>query len=146
MRSVTLKSAMTPSRIGLMAVMLPGVRPSISFASLPTASICALTVLNATMEGSLRTMPRPRANTQVLAVPRSIARSFEKIANAPSSTGTLLLGYGSFIGQFARYCTAEVIARTSTESVCYTHLHNAGHVACLFLPRVRLQPDIGGNS
>src|ERR1043165_4204164 len=86
MRSAASKSAMTPSRIGLMAVMLPGVRPSISFASLPTASICALTVLNATMEGSLRTMPRPRANTQVLAVPRSIARSFEKTASAPSST------------------------------------------------------------
>ena len=43
-------------------------------------------VLNATIDGSLRTMPRPRAKTQVLAVPRSIARSFEKIANAPSST------------------------------------------------------------
>jgi len=64
-----------------------GVRPSISFASLPTASICALVVLNATIDGSLSTMPRPRANTHVLAVPRSIARSFEKNANAPSSTG-----------------------------------------------------------
>ena len=35
---MTLKSAMTPSFIGLMATMLPGVRPSISLASLPTAS------------------------------------------------------------------------------------------------------------
>src|SRR6185369_16154949 len=77
---------MTPSRIGLIAVMLVGVRPSISFASLPTASICALAVLKATIDGSLSTMPRPRANTHVFAVPRSIARSFEKTANAPSST------------------------------------------------------------
>ncbi len=37
--SVTSKSAMTPSFIGRMATMLPGVRPSISLASLPTASI-----------------------------------------------------------------------------------------------------------
>jgi hypothetical protein len=29
----------------------------------------------ATIEGSFRTMPAPRAKTQVLAVPRSIARS-----------------------------------------------------------------------
>ena len=35
--SVTVKSAITPSFIGRMAMMLPGVLPSISFASLPTA-------------------------------------------------------------------------------------------------------------
>src|SRR5687768_8535706 len=32
------------------------------------------------MEGSLRTMPRPWANTQVFAVPRSMAMSLENIA------------------------------------------------------------------
>ena len=36
--SATSKSAITPSRMGRMASMLPGVRPSISFASSPTAS------------------------------------------------------------------------------------------------------------
>ena len=36
------KSAMTPSRIGRMASMLPGVRPSISLASSPTARTCFL--------------------------------------------------------------------------------------------------------
>jgi hypothetical protein len=35
--SVTVKSAMTPSFIGRMAVMLPGVRPSICFAARPTS-------------------------------------------------------------------------------------------------------------
>jgi hypothetical protein len=35
--SVTVKSAITPSFIGRMAVMLPGVLPSICLASLPTA-------------------------------------------------------------------------------------------------------------
>ena len=59
--SVTSKSAMTPSFIGLIATMLPGVRPSISFASLPTASIFPVTLLMATIEGSLTTMPLPRA-------------------------------------------------------------------------------------
>src|SRR5262249_15701608 len=69
---------MTPSFIGLMATIFPGVRPSISFASLPTASTSPVFLLIATMEGSLTTMPLPLAYTSVLAVPRSIARSDEK--------------------------------------------------------------------
>src|SRR6187397_1729251 len=69
---------MTPSFIGLIATMLPGVRPSMSFASLPTASIRPFTLLIATIDGSFTTIPLPRAYTQVLAVPRSIARSLEK--------------------------------------------------------------------
>src|SRR5215204_1221833 len=68
---------MTPSFIGLIATMLPGVRPSMSLASFPTASTRPVTLLIATIEGSLTTMPFPRAYTQVLAVPRSIARSLE---------------------------------------------------------------------
>jgi hypothetical protein len=36
-------------------------------------------LLIATMEGSLTTMPLPRAYTKVFAVPRSIARSLEKM-------------------------------------------------------------------
>src|SRR2546426_6640435 len=69
---------MTPSFIGLMATMLPGVRPSMSLASLPTASTRPFTLLMATIDGSLTTIPLPRAYTQVLAVPRSMARSLEK--------------------------------------------------------------------
>src|SRR5947209_13136838 len=82
MRSVTLKSAMTPSFMGLIATMLPGVRPSISFASLPTASTSPVFLLMATIEGSFTTMPLPRAYTSVLAVPRSMARSLEKMLNS----------------------------------------------------------------
>src|SRR5580698_2044144 len=63
--------------MGRMATMLPGVRPSISFASLPTASTSPLVLLIATMEGSLTTMPLPLAYTSVFAVPRSMARSDE---------------------------------------------------------------------
>ena len=59
--SAASKSAMTPSFIGRIAVMLPGVRPSISFASVPTASMRPVTLLNATIDGSLTTMPLPRA-------------------------------------------------------------------------------------
>src|SRR5271157_185301 len=77
MRSVTLKSAITPSFMGRIATMLPGVRPSISFASLPTASTSPLFLLMATMDGSLTTIPLPLAKTSVLAVPRSMARSEE---------------------------------------------------------------------
>ena len=57
--SVTWKSAMTPSRMGRMAEMLPGVLPSISLASRPTATTFLESVI-ATTEGSLSTMPRPR--------------------------------------------------------------------------------------
>src|ERR671918_1457378 len=59
--SVTSKSAMTPSFIGLIATMLPGVRPSISLASLPTASTRPLILLIATIDGSLTTIPFTRA-------------------------------------------------------------------------------------
>ena len=76
--SAASKSAMTPSRIGRTGVMLAGVRPSISCASIPTASMFPFTVLNATIDGSFRTMPRPRAKMQVLAVPRSMATSVAK--------------------------------------------------------------------
>src|SRR5277367_923689 len=82
MRSVTLKSAITPSFMGRMATMLPGVRPSMSLASLPTASTSPLFLLMATMEGSFTTMPLPLAKTKVLAVPKSIARSDENKLNS----------------------------------------------------------------
>ena len=63
--SVTVKSAMTPSFIGRIAVMLPGVRPSICFAARPTSWITFLPLgppswRIATTEGSLSTMPLPR--------------------------------------------------------------------------------------
>src|SRR5690349_17431977 len=62
-----------------MATMFPGVRPSISFASLPTASTSPVFLLMATIEGSFTTMPLPLAYTNVLAVPRSMARSLENM-------------------------------------------------------------------
>src|SRR5574340_1236688 len=79
--SVTLKSAITPSFIGLMATTVPGVRPSMSFASRPTATTSPLALLMATIEGSFTTMPLPCENTSVFAVPRSIARSEENRLN-----------------------------------------------------------------
>ena len=60
MRSVVSKSAMTPSFSGRIATMLPGVRPIIRLASMPTARMPPVLVLIATTEGSFKTMPRPR--------------------------------------------------------------------------------------
>ena len=68
---------MTPFFIGLTAVIRSGVRPSISLASVPTASTSPESLRIATMDGSFTTMPLFRSNTSVLAVPRSIARSEE---------------------------------------------------------------------
>src|SRR6516162_5708113 len=79
--SVTLKSAMTPSFIGLIATTLPGVRPSISFASRPTATTSPLALLMATIDGSFTTIPLPCENTSVFAVPKSMARSDENKLN-----------------------------------------------------------------
>ena len=84
-----------------MAVMFPGVRPSISLASLPTASTWSLVLLIATIEGSLNTIPLPRANTQVFAVPRSIARSLENIDNAPRNTDSSREKGGTVLGPFS---------------------------------------------
>src|SRR3954468_10630363 len=96
---------MTPSFIGLIATMLPGVRPSMSLASLPTASTRPLTLLIATIDGSLTTIPLPRAYTQVLAVPRSMARSLENRDNIERRLKThdsLMRAAGLLIGRTPR--------------------------------------------
>ena len=80
-RSVMSKSAMTPSFMGRTAVMFPGVLPTMSFASFPTARMLLRPMVSrwtATTEGSLITIPRPLTMMMVLAVPRSIAISLEK--------------------------------------------------------------------
>src|SRR3989344_5008854 len=63
---------MTPSFIGRYAIISSGVRPIISFASFPTASILLSCVETATTEGSLRTIPFPGTNTRTEVVPRSM--------------------------------------------------------------------------
>ncbi len=75
MRSVRSKSVMAPWRMGRSATMYPGVRPIICQASSPMARTSRERLLSATTVGSFNTMPRPRSNTKVLAVPRSMARS-----------------------------------------------------------------------
>jgi hypothetical protein len=57
--SVTSKSAITPSFSGRIAEIVPGVRPSIRFASTPTACTSPDRWSIATTDGSLSTMPRP---------------------------------------------------------------------------------------
>ena len=75
---VTSKSAMTPSFIGRMAMMLPGVLPIMRFASSPTASTSPFSLFIATTDGSRRTMPLPFTCTNVFAVPRSMPISRDK--------------------------------------------------------------------
>ena len=57
---MTSKSAITPSLSGRMAWMVPGVRPSIRLASMPTACTSPVRESIATTEGSESTIPRPR--------------------------------------------------------------------------------------
>ena len=63
--------------MGRIVLTSPGVRPSIFLASEPTASTLPVLADMATTEGSLHTMPLPLTYTSVLAVPRSMAMSFE---------------------------------------------------------------------
>jgi hypothetical protein len=58
--SVTSKSAITPSFRGRIAEIVPGVRPSIRLASIPTACTSPERESIATTDGSDSTMPRPR--------------------------------------------------------------------------------------
>ncbi len=73
--SVTSKSAITPSFSGRIAGIVPGVRPSIRLASIPTACTSPVRESIATTLGSESTIPRPRTYTSVFAVPRSTAMS-----------------------------------------------------------------------
>ena len=50
---------MTPCFIGRMTLMLPGVRPIMSRAAVPTATTVLSRVASATTAGSLMTMPSP---------------------------------------------------------------------------------------
>jgi len=67
--SAASKSAITPSLSGLTALILPGVLPSINFASLPTANGIPSSKSIATTEGSCKTTPLPDTWIRVLAVP-----------------------------------------------------------------------------
>src|SRR4051794_40323828 len=66
---------MTPWRSGRIAEIVAGVRPIIRLASAPTAWISPDSESRAITDGSDRTIPRPRTNTSVFAVPRSTATS-----------------------------------------------------------------------
>ena len=57
-------------------MMLPGVRPSMAWASSPTFKSFPVFLSKATTEGSFKTMPLPRTKTKTEAVPRSIPISF----------------------------------------------------------------------
>ena len=131
--SVTSKSEITPSCNGRMATICDGVRPTISFASLPIA----FTLLRlrdemsmATTDGSLITMPLFFTWTSVLAVPKSIPISSEKSPNsqsiglftrnlAPQSAARINAParvYGSY--QSGRHRFQKQFRRTGTHSTC----------------------------
>ncbi|KRL18469.1 hypothetical protein FD39_GL000337 [Lactobacillus amylolyticus DSM 11664] len=55
-----------------MTLILPGVRPTILYASVPTATTLLVEVFTATTEGSFKTIPLPETLISTFAVPRSI--------------------------------------------------------------------------
>jgi hypothetical protein len=76
---VVSKSAITPSFIGLIATIAPGVRPIMRLASSPIAKTSRVCEFIATTDGSFIIIPLPREKTNVFAVPKSIPKSFENI-------------------------------------------------------------------
>src|SRR4051812_9069908 len=90
---------MTPSFRGRIAVIEPGVLPSISLATRPTAlpfwSTRLVPFFTATTLGSFRTIPSPLTHTRVLHVPRSMPMSMLNIPRRESKiTRTLLVAPG----------------------------------------------------
>ena len=67
-------------------MMLPGVRPSMAWASVPTFRSLPVVLSMATTEGSLRTTPLPFTYTRTEAVPRSIPISFANVILTPRCT------------------------------------------------------------
>ena len=65
--------------LGLIALMVPGVRPTMAFASLPTASMPVAQVVEGNDGGLVEHDPLAAGKDAVLAVPRSMARSFENM-------------------------------------------------------------------
>src|SRR5271156_4019712 len=90
--SVTSKSLITPSFSGRIAEIDPGVLPSISLATKPTACPFCRTRLvpffTATTLGSFSTIPSPLMQTSVLHVPRSMPMS---TLNMPRSESKITL-------------------------------------------------------
>ena len=85
--------------------MLSGVRPSIFFASVPTATILGprlRSVFTATTEGSDRMTPLPRTYTRVLAVPRSMAISLEK--NPVTASNSMGVFPGMIVLILRKFC------------------------------------------
>lgn len=78
---VAVKSAITPSFNGLMASILSGVLPSISFASYPVAIISPVFLSIATTDGSFSTIPFPFKVTKVFPVPKSMPISLPLNSN-----------------------------------------------------------------
>src|SRR5215203_6141856 len=66
---------MTPFFRGWVATMWAGVRPIMLLAADPTATTLSVFMSIATTEGSESTTPQPLTNTNVFAVPKSMATS-----------------------------------------------------------------------
>ena len=73
--TVNSKLAMTPSFKGLIARTFPGVRPSILYASSPTANTFFVSDSTATTLGSFNTIPSPFIYIRILNKGRDYAKS-----------------------------------------------------------------------
>src|SRR5438445_1731790 len=112
--------------MGLTTLRLPGVRPNISLASLPTAWTSPVRLSRATAEGSLTTMPLSPAQTRVLTVPKPIAKSAEnklnngrrllreiRVRQSKRITPTGLIGQ---VGKRPGWITGSILAEPAKET------------------------------
>ena len=118
--SVISKSAMTPSCSGRIALMDPGVLPSIVLATRPTALPLSRTrlvpFLTATTEGSFSTMPSPFTHTSVLHVPKSMPMSTLNMPRNESNITTSL-------SEMVRAHSTRVRSRLQVSMQRATHHH-----------------------
>src|SRR6056297_1901324 len=116
--SVVSRSAITPSRKGLIAIISPGVFQSIRLASAPTATTFLVPLSTATTEGSLITIPLPRTYTRVLQVPKSIPISVEK-ASVKRLNAIYTTPPGIFLESISSSISSTILrARRNVRDLC----------------------------
>ena len=109
--AVISKSAITPSCKGLMAIIEPGVRPIIAFASLPVASTRRDLTSTATTDGSLIKILPFLSQISVFSVPRSMPISFVSIIYNSLTFKTNAAAFGAVNFNYKYYILNKIISQ-----------------------------------
>src|SRR6266446_5743766 len=103
--------------------MFAGVRPSIRFASSPTASTLFVPACTATTDGSRKTIPWSLTYTSVFAVPRSIPMSLDNQPKSPLNINLNLVAPVYWLRLYSNPCAGSAIRSAEAQQ------HETGRTA-----------------